>query len=166
VPVSLDRFSAYHNNPGQYGISGIRPKAAYPFVYPYDQETLMKTAYHFDFEMNNSLINYSPFVKAMREWQNKKPGESLIAVRRQNSLVLLDTRPAAVDRETVLTRNQSILYEYCRVKRHWRSIEKQVGTMDDFEIGAASACLEEMIDRRLVYRSGNYFLSLGFLNKI
>jgi len=164
VPVSVDRFSPYHNDPKQYGISGVRPKAAYQYVYPYSREILAKTAYHFDFDRNESAADYNRFVKLVKNWQNKKTGETLVAVRNHDSIILYDTRPISMDKELALSKNQSILYEFCKTKRHWRSVEELVSSIEKFEIEDAASFLDEMIARRLVYRSGNYFLSLGLFN--
>ncbi len=49
-PIRLDRFSPYHNDPAAFGMTNVRPMHVFQLLYPFDTETLMRTAYYFEFD--------------------------------------------------------------------------------------------------------------------
>ena len=55
-PVSLDRFSPYHDEPGRYGFTNLRPRAAYSHIYPLTSEDLRDVAPTFEYDSHAALL--------------------------------------------------------------------------------------------------------------
>ena len=74
IPMSLDRFSAYHDSAATYGISDVRAPDAWRFVYPWPQEVLERTAYTFHYRKERDLVR-AALVRRLgmevAEWQRQ-----------------------------------------------------------------------------------------------
>ena len=75
-PVRFDRFSPYHKNPAEFGVSDLAPYPAYSFVYPgLDPQELSRLAYYFvgNFEGKERIPSYtSGIVDAVANWQKNR----------------------------------------------------------------------------------------------
>ena len=72
-PIRLDRFSPYHNSPDDFGLTNVRPLKTYRHLYPFDEDSLLRIAYYFDFdyEPNSDPTGYAAEVVAyVYEWKN------------------------------------------------------------------------------------------------
>ena len=94
-PISLDRFSLYHEEPARYGFMNPRPRAAYGYVYPLAEDDLRDVAYMFEYDSRPSLLRGAHRERIRREvraWQNDTaPGELRLA-RDVGGWSLVDTR--------------------------------------------------------------------------
>ena len=85
----------------------MRPIQPYPYLYPFEEDSLMKIAYYFDFDYQSDVDpkGHAAKVIAYAEgWRRQSERGLLRSVKGTNgSLVLHDTRPAATLREVVLS---------------------------------------------------------------
>src|SRR5262249_29516455 len=65
-PIRLDRFSPYFADPSAFGLSNVRPSAAYRHVYDVSEEKLAGLAYYFDFDFSDNR-NPAAYTAALRE---------------------------------------------------------------------------------------------------
>ena len=74
--VRLDRFSPYHAEPAAHGLTRIRPIEPYAYLYPFDEETLRRIAYYFDYDYvdGRSPESYAePALAVARSWMARGP---------------------------------------------------------------------------------------------
>lgn len=99
--LSVDRFSAYFNNPDKYGLSNLKPLESYKEVFP-DYSDKAKIAYHFiaDYE---SQVNKNPEIikrleNEINNWRNlwfgKKNISPILRITHldEDNYLLTDTR--------------------------------------------------------------------------
>ncbi|MBS0472234.1 MAG: RiPP maturation radical SAM C-methyltransferase [Proteobacteria bacterium] len=71
--IMLDRFSPYHSDPGQFGISGVHAFESYRGLYPQDAP-LDDIAYHFRGRYTTPLLDDTDFLAefsgAVKRWQS------------------------------------------------------------------------------------------------
>src|SRR5262249_53544738 len=73
-PLRLDRFSPYYNAPAAFGFINVRPMAPYKYLYPFDDESLHRIAYYFDYDYEPGVdpTGYAALVVAYVEaWQRE-----------------------------------------------------------------------------------------------
>lgn len=117
-PIRLDRFSPYFNNASEFGIVNIRPMFAYHLVYQeQSRETLMKLAYHFEFDYASSQ-NPASYTQALIQeidaWQKQHNQSEFFSVDLGEHLVLVDFRPIRIENHMfVLTGLEKDLFQLC-----------------------------------------------------
>jgi len=123
-PVRLDRFSPYHRSPEQFGMTNVRPIAAYHALYPFEADSVARIAYYFDYDYapDSDPRGYANEVTAyLDRWKREPEGGTLCsAVRADGSLALLDTRSDARMEEVVLSGLEQAAYEFCDELRSGR----------------------------------------------
>ena len=161
-PVRLDRFSPYHDDAERYGIVGVRPQAPYRFLYP-DNERLSRIAYYFDFDYadgRDPLTYAQPLLARVQYWMDNGPSGGVWIVNRDDEEVTIVRDDGAGGRSVVrLNGWQARIYlEADRVQGHARlgEIAAAAGAA-----GELDAFLEACIQRRLMVRVGDRYLSLG-----
>src|SRR5688572_5603540 len=99
-PVRLDRFSPYFEAPASFGITNVRPLAAYGHLYPFAGELLQDIAYYFDYDYDESVDprGFAADVIAFsQEWTDRPGGgEVTCSEAPDGALVIRDTRPSAL----------------------------------------------------------------------
>ena len=171
-PIRLDRFSPYHNNPAEFGLTNVRPLATYRYLYPFDEAILNRIAYYFDFdyEPNVNPTGYAAEVIAyVNKWSRNPELGSLCALEnRDGELVLFDTRQDAVLRELKLKGPERVAYDFCdqlrpsaqiveHLRRTFPAIEFVEQRVFDF--------LESLVANRLMVTDGNCYLSLALRSR-
>jgi len=167
-PIRMDRFSPYFERPEEYGLINVRPMLPYGFLYPFPPESLMRIAYHFDFDYRpgEAPTGYADDVIRFAEaWGKKGERGTLSSVRRPDgSLLLLDTRPGATMPEVELSGIEAAAYEFCdelhpltAIVRHLR--EQSLG-VEITEEGVAGF-LESLAAHKLMLTDGRNWLSLA-----
>ena len=167
-PIRLDRFSPYHNKPAEFGLTNVRPLSTYRYLYPFDEATLNRIAYYFDFDYELTLnpkgyaaevINYA------NQWSRNPEHGTLRAVEnRDGELLLFDTRQDAVMRELKLAGAERAAYEFCdqlrpaihvveHLRREFPDVEFDERRVFDF--------LNSLVANRLMVTDGNCYLSLA-----
>jgi ribosomal peptide maturation radical SAM protein 1 len=167
-PIRLDRFSPYFNAPDEYGFRNIHPIASYRFLYPFDDTSLTKIAYYFDYqyeqginptEYTAELINYVHWWKA-----NPDHGALHMMEHPDGTLVLVDTRIDAVYREYVLTGIEKSIFAFCDVFHNLRAIVKHLCTSIPgyaIEDNTVRGILDWMIACKWMVTDGKNYLSLA-----
>ncbi len=167
-PIRLDRFSPYHNSPGEFGLTNVRPMKTYRYLYPFDEESLKRIAYYFDFdyESDRDPTGYAAEVVAfVNEWRSSPDAGTLRSVTRPDgSLVIFDTRPGATVPELTLSGLDQAAYEFCdelqagsNIIRHLRALFPAVNFSDQqvFEF------LKSLVENKLMVTDGHNYLSLA-----
>jgi ribosomal peptide maturation radical SAM protein 1 len=167
-PISLDRFSPYHEEPARYGFSNPQPRAAYGYVYPLTEDDLRDVAYGFEYDSHPSLLRSVHMERIRREvraWQtDDKPGDLRLA-RDVEGWSLVDTRfgsrLAAVRHLDTL---DELLYSACddicgRVRLHELAeavCGPRAGLTDEVD-----RRLETFVSGRQMVTDGDRYLSLA-----
>ncbi|MFG0216371.1 RiPP maturation radical SAM C-methyltransferase [Brevibacillus porteri] len=117
-PIRLDRFSPYFNKASEFGIVNIRPMFAYHLVYQEQSlETLMKLAYHFEFDYASSQnpASYTQgLIQEIDSWKKHHSQSEFFSVDLGKHLVLVDLRPVRVDNHMlVLTGAEKAVFQFC-----------------------------------------------------
>lgn len=180
--LRLDRFSPYFQQPETHGIVGVRPAAAYHYVYPFSEEILTRLAYHFDFDYadDRQPEMYSNVLRdAVEEWRTQAISGSLLSQRTNGRLTLYDSRPGAHQREIVLEGVAKTVYDYCdkgrslpAILRHLEQLEEPSTTHVDAP--GVQSLLASLVETRVMLYADDRYLSLaipmdeskeGYINK-
>lgn len=115
--IRIDRFSPYHSNPSEFGISNLRPFSAYRYLYPgLAEEDLHGLAYYFvgDFDGKEQAREYADHVEAAIEaWQSNESSSALFHFESDDALIICDFRSISENPVTVLKGPQRLIYEEC-----------------------------------------------------
>jgi ribosomal peptide maturation radical SAM protein 1 len=167
-PIRLDRFSPYHNSPDDFGLTNVRPLKTYRHLYPFDEDSLLRIAYYFDFnyEPNSDPTGYAAEVVAyVNEWKNNPELGSLYSIfRPDGSLTIMDTRSDATVRELALSGLEQAAYEFCDQLRAGASIVRHLRTSFpavEFSDQQVFDFLESLVQNRLMVTDGSNYLSLA-----
>jgi ribosomal peptide maturation radical SAM protein 1 len=94
-PISLDRYSPYHETPDQLGVVDLRPARALRALYPFEERDLMNIAYYFDFDYaddRNPETFVGPALPAVHDWLTAKRRGCLWLDDVDGHVLLTDTR--------------------------------------------------------------------------
>jgi len=175
IPVRYDRFSPYHSRPDAYGIR-LAPFWTYRYVYPLDGPDLADLAYFFE-DGPGSVRRPGrdapprPGLEAVqaavtdwrRHYYGAEPPVLNVAQDDGEALVLVDTRPAAVDGSHVLDGLARRVYRECDAARTPAAIAEALAREPGppVEPGAVAAALDDLAARRLVLARGGKILALA-----
>ncbi len=164
--VRPDRFSPYFNQPERYGIRNLRPHRAFRYVYPFSEAVLRRLAYYheFDFADGREPLSYAArAVQAVQLWQQAEGQASLSWTEPTNdTLVIHDTRPCAVQFQTWLTGPWAFLYKLCDTGRPFPYILKAVERrVPEVTVEQLERFLQKMLDLRLMVQLDGRYLSLA-----
>ena len=167
-PIRLDRFSPYHNSPGEFGLINVRPMKTYRYLYPFDEESLKRIAYYFDFdyEADRDPTGYAAEVVAfVNEWRSNPLVGTVSSISRPDgSLAIFDTRPDASVPELTLSGLEKAAYEFCdelqavsNIVQHLRALFPTV----EFEEDRVFDFLNSLVESKLMVTDGHNYLSLA-----
>jgi ribosomal peptide maturation radical SAM protein 1 len=167
-PIRLDRFSPYHNSPAEFGFINVRPIAPYQYLYPFDDKSLHRIAYYFDFDYKPGLdpTGYAAQVVEYAEAWRREPEKGTVysILRPDGALALIDTRSGAMRPELVLSGLEQVAYEYCdamhsgpAVAQHLRHAFPHVQFTDQQVLDF----LNSLVSNRLMVSDGIHYLSLA-----
>ena len=167
-PIRMDRFSPYFEKPQEFGLFNVRPMMPYTFLYPFPRESLMRIAYHFDFDYRPGEApagRADDVIRFAEAWRQKEERGMLCSVRRTNgSLLLRDTRPGASLLEVELSGIEAAAYEFCDKFHSFAAIlqhlREQFPGAEITEPGLRSF-LESLAANRLMLTDGRNWLSLA-----
>jgi len=169
VPLSLDRFSPYHQRPDVFGLIPTGPRRDYRFVYAgLDEATLTDLAYCFEYRHSDGR-DPAAYVRPLREvveaWQASRETAlgSLRYRRGRRSLTITDRRPGVPACEYRLRAVEAAAYLACEDGASFSEIETTVRAAGFG--GVSSAELQEFFDEltaaRLIHRDGDQYLALA-----
>jgi len=167
-PLRLDRFSPYFTSPGAFGLVNVRPMRVYRYLYPFDDSSLARIAYYFDYDYapgvdpTGAAGDVIDYVEA---WRRAPEKGTLRAVGRPDgSLVLVDTRSDATMATIVLSGLEQAAYEYCDEARperavvdHLRSRFPDVSITDE----RVREYLDSLVANRVMVSNAGRYLSLA-----
>lgn len=167
-PIRMDRFSPYFENPEEFGLINVRPMVPYGFLYPFPCESLMRIAYHFDFDYRpgQAPTGYADdVIHFVEAWRQKEERGLLCSVRRPDgSLLLRDTRPGATMREVELSGSEAAAYEFCDEFHPFAAIVRYLREQSpgaEITEEGVRAFLESLEANRLMLTDGRNWLSLA-----
>lgn len=169
-PIRLDRFSPYHDQPATYGLSAVRPVAAYAALYPFDPASLSRIAYYFDFDApRRNGVDLDTFLARIAEWmRNPDPG-GLAAFDDGSVLRLIDNRRGALVRSARLSGPARIALLLCSdissVDVVAEAILRDHPDLAPSE-AAVRALLERMAKARWLVADGDLYLSLATVTRV
>jgi ribosomal peptide maturation radical SAM protein 1 len=164
--IRLDRFSPYFNKPENWGMKRVRPSSIYRCLYGLEEDRLADIAYFFEFDYPEGG-DPVPFSVQAREkascWQKRAACELSADFDGDNRLVLTDTRVSPAVRFE-LSGVQRDIYLACDEARRREALEPLARSA----FGEDEQCsvwldryLEELIERRLMIRERDRYLSLA-----
>ncbi|QIE45511.1 RiPP maturation radical SAM protein 1 [Pseudohalocynthiibacter aestuariivivens] len=125
--IRIDRFSPYHSNPSEFGISNLRPFSAYRYLYPdLKEEDLHSLSYYFvgDFKGKEEAREYADRVEeAIEAWQRNEPSSALFHFASEDALIICDFRSISENPVTVLRGPQRLIYEECDSIKSYEKIK-------------------------------------------
>lgn len=165
-PMRLDRFSPYFNNPENFGLRDLRPMRSYSFLYPFDEVSLSRIAYYFDFEYEQDVDSRgfaSEVIRFIESWQRYPDIGSLRGVvRPDGKLVLIDTRNQPGTQTIVLVGLERAAYEYCDQLHSLPSIVRYLSQQaENIHEARVKEFLDSVIANRLMVTDGVHYLSLA-----
>ena len=167
-PIRLDRFSPNHTNANEVGMVNVRPLSTYRYLYPFDEQSLLRIAYYFDFDYAEDCdpTGYAADVIGyVNDWKSNPPTGKLSSVMRTDgSLALLDSRTDATVPELMLSGLEQTAYEFCdqlqsrtNIIGHLREYFPDVEFTDEQVIDF----LESLVANKLMVTDGLNYLSLA-----
>jgi ribosomal peptide maturation radical SAM protein 1 len=95
-PVRFDRFSRYHSNPQQFGITKLSPHPVYELIYSgIAKEDVQRLAYHFggEYDSKQYLNLYgAELISLIRVWREQGQGVTLCHSGDGSTVTVFDTR--------------------------------------------------------------------------
>lgn len=166
-PVRLDRFSPYFQHPESFGLTGVRPIAAYSHLYPFPPESLARIAYYFEFDYRpdvdpgGAAHGMIAFCEAWRHTPD--PGVLRAEALAEGGLRLHDER--GDDTGSIeLSPFQAAIYRACDEVRTLAGILDHLAARfpgTAFDPVHLAEFLADMVAHRLMATDGKYYLSLA-----
>jgi hypothetical protein len=169
VPLSLDRFSPYHQRPDAFGLVPTGARRDYRFIYEgLDEATLNDLAYCFEYRHADGRDPAS-YVRPLREtveaWQSSRAVAlgSLRYRRGRGSLIVTDRRPGLPAYEYRFGAVEAAAYLGAEDGATFNEIETAVRRAGHTRVSTAQLreFFDELTGARLVYRDGDQYLALA-----
>jgi len=160
--VRFDRFSPYFTQSDQFNLRHRHTHAAYGYVYPFEEETLARMAYYFEYEFDGKedIEGYcKPAVDLINAWQAADGTAMLDAHIQGDEILLVDTRFAET-KEYRLKGIERDVYLFCD---EMRSIASIIGNYPQYSEESIQSSLELFMVHRLMAHESNSYLSLAVL---
>jgi ribosomal peptide maturation radical SAM protein 1 len=165
-PVWLERFSPYFFDPS-FPVRDVRPREAYRWIYPPGTVDLARTAYFFDYTMEDTVSDELPgrLRALVEQWKQRweaDPPPLLVYQRAPDWIQIIDRRDR-VPRVHALSALEAAVYECCgdsdltRDAITARLAESGTGDAGD----ALDAALERLCGDDLMLEDGGHYLSLA-----
>jgi ribosomal peptide maturation radical SAM protein 1 len=161
VPMVLERFSPYFNEPARHGIENVRPGPSYAVVFPGSSIDRARLAYMFSYDhamQHDAALQASMqrCLEAMRHWRTRFVPNTLVYDERGGDVCVVDRRgakPAA----SWLRGLQAEIFLACDEIRSFAALRG----VFDIDAERLRAFLELLVGRRWMFRDGrDRYLSL------
>ncbi|MFD2112204.1 RiPP maturation radical SAM C-methyltransferase [Thiorhodococcus fuscus] len=176
VPVTVQRFSAYHDDPEKYGLK-LQVAPGYLDIYPLDVERIGQLAYFFDSNLDypSAHDRHDGFLalnKAIRDWKRAFANEDappILGMRDEGeSIFILDTRACATERRFRLEGIQADVLRCCdpalRSERLAPVLAEHHGRR--YTESAIAQAVEALRERRLLVEVSGKLLQLAVPGEI
>jgi ribosomal peptide maturation radical SAM protein 1 len=165
--VRIDRYSPYHSNPEEFGLSNLRPFGSFKYLYPKLDETQReRIAYYFlsNFDAQKDMDSYAFDVRdAVNQWNIDFSLAALFHLEINGQMVVADYRPNSKKNIHWLSEKQQTIYECCdqiRGESYLFNILSLDGTKEQQRI-ALNQLLKPLLKHKLMLRDGTRYLSLS-----
>jgi ribosomal peptide maturation radical SAM protein 1 len=165
--VRADRFSPYFERPADYGITNLRPNAAFAFVFPFPDECLRRLAYYFEYDYadgRNPRDYVGPLLTRLETWRQIHGTVTLRQWDRgDGTLILTDTRPDAVAFQHRLTGWEREAYRFCDTGRSLPRIVEHAASGGHAGANAnrVERTLQQWVRDRIMVFLDNKYLSVA-----
>lgn len=164
--LRLDRFSPLFVRPKENGLINVRPRPAYKYIFPFSDPDLFDLAYYFDYDYmdhRNPVEYVRGLVECFRDWDTINKKAYLISLVYDDTLMIWDTRPVAVQRKHQLSGLHRLVYEYCDQARNRSALETFIAARPATERAGEDLdhVLSDLVAARLLLHEDNQWLSLG-----
>jgi ribosomal peptide maturation radical SAM protein 1 len=166
--IRVDRFSPYFREPEKFGLTSLRPLAAYKHLYPFGPEAVSRIAYHFDYDYEPDVDPHGcadEVIDYAEDWrQHPETGTLRSTAHPDGTLVLADTRSDRVQPEVVLRGIDREVYEYCDQARSLSAVVRHLHRVfPNARLAAAQVrrYLDALTANCLMVTSGGQYLSLA-----
>jgi len=166
APIRLDRFSPNFAEASKRGLANVRALKSYRFVYPFDDESLDRLGYFFDFEyadQRRPLQYVDPVVRLWCQWRDQGAGLLRHDVFADGTGRVVDERFTRKLRRIELDEVQNAIVLCCgHVRDRQQVLDHLRRTFlgRRFEVEAVSRFLDYLVEHRLAVREGNRYLSV------
>lgn len=166
---SLQRFSPYFVSPEKYGIINVHPEDDYRFIYPFENSSISRLAYNFEFDYRDDIKPPNcdeELAEAVVYWQEcYANNETLYSIETSPSALFIeDKRSNAMVSQTILESAQKDIYEYCDKIQNFSSIFSHIREKySSYPVRARDIrdFLREMVDLNLMVNEDDNYLSLA-----
>jgi len=167
-PLVLDRFSPYHERPGDFALEIMGPLPHYAMIYPAAPALLDDLAYSFEYAHadDRDPDDYvAPLRRAIDEWRAAHPtGYRALRYRRgPGVLVVQDGRPHSERANYSFGEREAAIYLACEDGATLAEAHDAVRAAGapDLSVHEVREFLDELTHSRLVYAEGGRYLALA-----
>ena len=169
IPLSVERFSPYHNDPTAFGIEILGAKAHYRFAYPLAPAALNEIAYAFEHRLAKPA-DVEHGLAALREviddWQSAEAAAgtgTLKLYRGPGFSIIKDRRPGRIPSDFRLGAAESLIYEACDEGASVAVLSATLAGHGDITAATqrVQAFLAALLEAGLMFREGYRYLSLA-----
>ncbi|HEU4765830.1 MAG TPA: RiPP maturation radical SAM C-methyltransferase, partial [Pyrinomonadaceae bacterium] len=156
IPMALDRFSPYFNDPQAYGIKNVRAHDSYARVFRDEHIDHERLAYKFSFDHDDkSDVGLQEAINAcldeLKKWRQDFQPDRLVYTKEPDTIRILDRRTP--DPIVVTLRGaQAAICDYCD---EYRSFSGICAMLPNFDREKIKRFLQLLIDREWMYRDQN-----------
>ncbi|MCG4262262.1 RiPP maturation radical SAM C-methyltransferase [Acetobacter senegalensis] len=158
--LRVDRFSPYFTGKAKDLFDVVRPSKSYSYIYEFNDDAISRLAYFFD-GFSSRIISGDMLKKlsnAIDRWQREywSTGPVLAGVRIADGMIVRDTRGIATEEVFLLGPDEVALVDSLRNPKTF-----DFSNRSSFEEkGVSAECLQSLLDRNVVVKIGQQYLSL------
>lgn len=167
-PLVLDRFSPYHEHPGDFGIEIAGPLPYYEMIYPADTATLNDLAYSFQYahaDDRDPDTYVMPLRRAIDEWRSasRTSYRALRYRRGPAGLLVQDGRPHSDRANYTLGERETAIYLACADGATAGEAQRALGAagVGELDVKEIREFLDELTRARLVFAEDGRYLALA-----
>jgi ribosomal peptide maturation radical SAM protein 1 len=169
--IRIDRFSPNFNENHQLGIGEVAPFPAYHYVYPFDPEAVFNLAYFFEPTRRQQRVEphyVRDLSNAIKGWRQSYQHSDLFFMEKGPKLLIWDMRAIARERLVILDDYFKLAYLACdEVMTPNQIIDSCRKNSQAFSsAGRLVEILDSLVDRSLMIKAGNQYLSLAYRKSI
>ncbi len=163
--IRLDRFSPNFDQADRLGFTRVRPVDAYGHIFAgLSHDAIGNLAYYFGFDYadGRDIQRYiRPLKEQVARWKRVHRRSELVSVRQRDRLAIVDLRPKASSKLTILTGVDRALYEACDSIAHVSRLAAIAGADSGSGDREIAARLQPLVDRGLLVTDGQRYLALA-----
>jgi ribosomal peptide maturation radical SAM protein 1 len=167
-PLVLDRFSPYHERPGDFGLTIEGPLPYYELIYPTDPATLNDIAYSFQYahaDDRDPDAYVMPLRRAIEKWRRGYPTSyrSLRYRRAPGGLVVQDGRSQTDQANYSFGEREAAIYLACEDGATVDEVHDALRAAGRADVGRNEIreFLDELTGSRLVFAGDGRYLALA-----